>query len=200
VLRFLKRARAAVARPVLKVLVRLFGGDPWERFEHKVPLQLFGAGATKPFETYFADTSTATVQSLDEICNWLLDCVYVSDPEQFGQADYWQHPAEFESRRRGDCDDHALWAWRKLNEIGVPAEFVVGRSTGQDGQFGGHAWVHFTSDGREYLLEAAATSRSAMVHELSDPTIRKEYQPHFAVDAAFRRHAYWGYLCHLAKS
>ena len=190
----LPRIPRRLFRLLFSLPVRLLHGDPWERYEHDVPLTAFGEGSKRAFRDYFAGESNVVVSSLDEVCNWLLDCIYVTDQEEFGVADYWQHPAEFEARRRGDCEDHALWAWRKLSEIGVFAELICGRCQGNNGTFRGHVWVHFTEDGTEYLLEATAASRSAMVRPLTDAWVRSAYSPYFSVDAHFRRHAYWGYV------
>jgi hypothetical protein len=138
------------------------------------------------------------LSSVDEVCDWLLDCVYVSDEAQFGVADHWQHPTDFELTRKGDCDDHALWAWRKLAEIGLQTEFVVGRSKGKDGSFGGHCWVHFRTTEGSFLLEAVGETRSSMVYPLRDPLVLDEYFPHFSVDASLQCHVYWGYMVDLA--
>jgi len=67
--------------------------------------------------------STVCVNDIAAICEWLADCEYVRDPVH--ERDFWQHPKTFEQLRKGDCEDHALWAWRKLTELGIPAEFYV---------------------------------------------------------------------------
>ena len=67
------------------------------------------------------------VQSIDDIVAWLQSCEYVTDLDLFHERDFWQHPGTFERLRRGDCEDFALWAWRKLAEVGIDAEFCVGR-------------------------------------------------------------------------
>ncbi len=41
----------------------------------------------------------------------------------------------FRGKRRGDCKDHALWAWRKLNELGIAAELVCGQSRADEEYF-----------------------------------------------------------------
>src|SRR5205085_1473130 len=69
-----------------------------------------------PFAWYFEGQSAVTVGSVDDVCEWLLECEYVHDPELFHEPDFWQHPRTFERLRKGDCEDHALWAWRKLVE------------------------------------------------------------------------------------
>ena len=85
--------------------------------------------------------------------NALKACQYAEDKTLFDKADFWQHPVDFEQKRQGDCEDFSLWAWRKLCEMGINAEFV----TGEERKGGGHAWVTFELDGQEFLLEAADT-------------------------------------------
>src|SRR5207253_2493195 len=105
----------------------------------------------------------------------------VSDVELFAEADFWQHPADFERLRRGDCEDFALWAWRKLAEIGIDAEFYVGRIVTDDEEVvRHHAWVVYRDGGTEYLLEPAAHDAQRMRRPLAD--VMDEYVPHFAVN------------------
>jgi hypothetical protein len=77
----------------------------------------------------------------------------VSDEEQFDRKDYWMPPEEFEKRKKGDCDDFALWTWRQLMGMGYKARYVVGRS-GKYGQ--GHAWVTVEKDGKHFIVESLA--------------------------------------------
>jgi hypothetical protein len=53
----------------------------------------------------------------------------------FGEADFWQHPSTFERLRTGDCEDFAVWAWRKLIELGYDVDLVAG------GVFGTASWT-----------------------------------------------------------
>jgi predicted transglutaminase-like cysteine proteinase len=118
----------------------------------------------------------------------------VSDAEQFHERDVWQAPCAFERRQRGDCEDFALWAWRKLAEIGVDAEFFVGRVTSGSGPAleGQHAWVVYRKDGEEVLFEPAARDRARMIRPLS--AVKDAYVPHFAVNARFVTCAFVGCL------
>ena len=93
----------------------------------RVPASAFGPGSQRPFAEYFEGESRVPVGSIDGIVAWLQTCEYVTDLELFHQPDVWLHPGAFERLRRGDCEDFALWAWRKLAEIGIDAEFCVGR-------------------------------------------------------------------------
>jgi hypothetical protein len=98
--------------------------DAWERFDFDAPLHVFGNGSRHDFAWYFQGDSSVHVSSIDDVQDWLLGCEYVSDPELFNEPDFWQHPRTFEQLRRGDCEDHALWAWRKLVELGHDAHLV----------------------------------------------------------------------------
>lgn len=98
----------------------------------------------------------------------------MSDQDQFGRPDYWMPPEEFEERKRGDCDDFALWAWRQVMLLGYDARFVVGRS----GLYGiGHAWVTFVQGSRVFLLESTVARFSAWIPRLD--TLR--YHPKVSV-------------------
>ncbi|HEU4630488.1 MAG TPA: hypothetical protein VFS08_12130 [Gemmatimonadaceae bacterium] len=171
--------------------------DPWERLPLVMPAQQFGRGSVRDFRWYFEGKSRVHAGSLDAVCDWLLDCEYVSDPELFQLRDFWQHPRTFEWLRRGDCEDHALWAWRKLVELGLDAEFVCGRWDPTRQAAGGHAWVVFRDAGAEFVLETVAHDRAAMVRPIADA--RAEYRPHAAVDARFRTTAFAGYLLTLKE-
>ena len=77
----------------------------------------FGPGSRCDFAHYFEGESHVPVASIDDIVRWLTSCEYDTDIALFHEQDVWQHPADFEQLRRGDCEDFALWAWGKLAEI-----------------------------------------------------------------------------------
>jgi len=185
-----------MAGPVGRVVRRLFWAfsrSPWARVDMQVPAAAFGPGSRCQFAEYLRGDSSVSVRSLDDIVEWLRGCKYASDAELFAERDLWQHPAAFETRRRGDCEDFALWAWRKLAEIGIDAEFFVGRVLG--GAVGGptrqHAWVVYRVGGVDYLFEPAA-SPERMIRRLAD--VVDEYIPHFAVNGALATSAFVGCL------
>jgi hypothetical protein len=192
-MRFLRRAVAAIRRSVALWLLRRLGrpADPWERLDVSVALHHYGAGIQGDFPAYLASPSGTSARSLDEIQRWLLDCAYQSDAEQFGRG-YWQHVGEFETRRAGNCVDHAVWAWRKLVDIGVDATLVTGWRLPIARPLRRHAWVTFRDDSGEYLLETVAWSKEDMLHPL--PTARLRYRPEFGVDRSARRFTYAGVL------
>jgi hypothetical protein len=179
--------------PVLRLAARLVGRESaWERVTIRVPPSVFGPGSRRPFADYFEGASCVPVRSIDDIVAWLQTCEYVSDPELFHERDFWQHPRTFEKLRRGDCEDFALWAWRKLAEIGIDAEFCVGRVICDDRPDVArqHAWVVYRVAGTAFLFEPAARTRTRMIRSLEDAMA--EYVPHFAVNHRFDTNAFVG--------
>jgi hypothetical protein len=132
------------------------------------------------------------VNTIQDITEWLAGCQYIRDIELFHESDYWQHPTTFEQLRRGDCEDHALWAWRKLVELGLTAHLYVGQCDPIKDESRHHAWVVFEDQGTSYLLEPVNKPPSTQVRLLEE--VRSEYRPHYAVDPAFRVHVLEGLL------
>lgn len=89
-------------------------------------------------------------KTIGDVRNFLVRCQYVSDQELFDKRDYWQPPEDFERRRKGDCEDFALWTWRQLLSMGYDARFIGG-SAGRYGS--GHAWVEYFQNGKCFLFE-----------------------------------------------
>lgn len=175
--------------------------DPWERFAYHFPVHFFGAGSERDFTWYFEGESAVKVTSIEDVQNWLLECEYASDMHVFQRSDYWQHPRTFEHLRKGDCEDHALWAWRKLVELGHDAEFVSGHQLAASrvsDEDSGHAWVVIRRDDELVLFEAAAKSRDSMLRPLN-AGVRAEYRPEFGIDAKHKRHGYFGRLLTLKE-
>ncbi len=102
-------------------------------------------------------------------------------------------PTEFEVRRTGNCLDHALWAWRKLGELGYEAELVVGRRLPWDPGDARHAWVLFEENGRRQLLETVEKRPDAFMVQAA-AAAGDEYWPEFGVSVSGTRFAYGGYL------
>jgi hypothetical protein len=179
--RRLRRILAAAAAFAARCIGR---ESAWDRVSTGVPAKVFGPGSHRPFAEYFRGKTTVRVESIDDIVSWLQSCDYVSDLELFQRRDVWQHPRAFERRRRGDCEDFALWAWRKLAEVGIDAEFCVGRVTCGDAEAARqHAWVVYRVDDEAFLFEPAARERSRMIRPLAEAM--DDYVPHFAVDHRF---------------
>jgi hypothetical protein len=187
------RSLRRVLSPVIRLGARLVGREsPWDRVSIPVPAGAFGPGSERPFAQYFEGHSAVPVGSIDDVVAWLQTCEYVSDVELFQKRDFWQHPTVFEQCKRGDCEDFALWAWRKLRELGIDAEFCVGRviSAGRPEIAHQHAWVVFRLDDLDFLFEPAAPSPSEMIRLLADAMA--EYVPHFAVNHRFETNAFVG--------
>lgn len=166
--------------------------SPWERVPMQVSTAAFGPGSRSQFAEYFEGGSRVRVESIEEIADWLRHCEYVTDLDQFNEQDVWQHPARFEEVRRGDCEDFALWAWRKLSEMGIDAEFFVGRVVVRDAPDVDrqHAWVVYRFEGTDFLFEPAARSSRQAIRPLFD--VMDEYVPHFAVNRQLVTSAFVG--------
>ncbi|MCU1381650.1 MAG: transglutaminase family protein cysteine peptidase [Acidobacteria bacterium] len=174
--------------------------SPWERVPMDVPATAFGPGSRCQFSDYFKGESRVRVTSIDEIVDWLGTCEYVTDADQFHEPDVWQPPCAFEGRQRGDCEDFALWAWRKLAEIGVDAEFYVGRVNcgGEPAAARQHAWVVYRGSREDILFEPAARDPEQMMRPLS--AVKGDYVPHFAIDRRFVTSAFVGCLSDCRES
>ncbi len=170
----------------------------WARINLPRETWRFGRAAPADMAAFLAQPSTVTVSSVADVCAWLRRCTYDHDEAIFGEPDRWQAPAEFEVRRRGDCEDHALWAWRKLHELGLEAELVVGRYLIAPGPQNYHAWVVFTEpDGRKMLLEATTKWWGRMPVPLKE--VGHEYLPFHSVDGHLQTCTYGGYLVAIEK-
>jgi hypothetical protein len=173
--------------------------DPWNRVWRTLPLRAFGPGSLHDWRWYFEKQSAVRVKTIKDLCRWLRDCASASDQKLFHQEEFWQHPICFEQSRAGDCEDHALWAWRKLVELGYSAEFMVGRKM-QSGSLSDscHACVVFEKGDRRFLLEANAKGKDRMIFPL--PESQHRFCPALSVDAKFRTFVYDGFeLCRKKK-
>jgi hypothetical protein len=164
---------------------------------------MFGDGARNGFEWVFQGESAVNVSSLDQIIDWLDGCRYETDSSLFRESDYWQHPHTFEQLRRGDCEDFALWAWRKLVEVGIDADLVIGRRVPPGAENSRHAWILFRDGSDEFLFEPIVRDRSTAVRRVT--AVRAEYIPEFGVTREKRRfyfagHAYFLQNRHLGKA
>jgi hypothetical protein len=189
VTRMVRRVLAWLTR----VASRLRAPDsPWQRVPMHVSTGAFGPGSRSQFAHYFEGESRVAVSSIDDIVEWLRRCEYVSDLDQFHEEDVWQHPGAFEQVRRGDCEDFALWAWRKLTELGIDAEFYVGRVllTDEPDIDRQHAWIVYRVGGTDFLFEPAARSSRQAIRRLGDAM--DEYVPHFAVNRQLVTSAFVG--------
>lgn len=152
-----------------------------------IKFNLFGTGSDKPLETYLADETAVSPTTLDEIVTFLQSCKYERDIHQFDKADHWMLPSELEETKRGDCEDHALWAWQKLKNLGIPAEFVTGVYKTHKGEWGGHAWVMLRKDGKLYVFESV-DKKGSMLHPWE--TAKEKYRPGLSIDHEMRTFHY----------
>lgn len=161
----------------------------WNGRHQNIPLKFYGGGADRPFDYYFTGQSRVEVSSINDIITWLLGCEYVPDPVQFEKRDHWQHPVDFEKTRRGDCEDFALWAWRKLVELGHEAEFMVGKWV-RGKRIGTHAWVLLEHEGNRYLFESTGRTPARVLRPHKDAM--QQYIPFASVDRNLRKKVYNG--------
>jgi hypothetical protein len=184
-------------RPFLRIFLRFTSvGDHWKRIDVRIPVHKLGVGSRHEFSWYFEGQSRVGIATIQDIMRWLLSCEYVSDPDLFHEPDFWQHPTTFEQLRRGDCEDHALWAWRKLLEIGCDAVLVFGRrlpwQPNVKGKERGHAWILLSGDDGVLLFEPSAKSIEKMLRQRAE--VASEYRPEIGVDRNRKTFAYNGLL------
>ena len=152
---------------------------------------MFGDGARHGFEWVFEGPTEVHITSIDDVLDWLQGCRYESDTSLFQESDFWQHPRTFEQLRRGDCEDFALWAWRKLVELGFDANLVIGRCVPPRTANSRHAWIQFNDGETEFLFEPVLRDRSRALRPLGN--VRAEYIPELGVAPNGRRFFFAGY-------
>jgi hypothetical protein len=159
-----------------------------QRRSVNVPYRRFGKGSLSYFDWYLERPSLVEVKSIRDICEWLMGCQYIHDQELFNRPDIWQHPVDFEAQRQGDCEDHTLWAWRKLHDLGLDAEFVVGKLALGDGTWGDHTWIMLNDGLGEHLIETTAKRMDQFM--VPPAKARQQYKPYFGMDTKLRSFAY----------
>lgn len=159
-----------------------------EKIAVDIPYRKFGKGSRYGFEKYLERDSVVEVNSMRDICDWLMGCEYTRDQELFNQPDLWQHPMDFETNRQGDCEDHALWAWRKLHDLGIEAEFVVGKIRQKNGSWGDHSWVVIANGSDTHILETTAKKMDRFFVSGSRP--EREYLPVYGINTKLFSYIY----------
>ncbi|HET7440213.1 MAG TPA: transglutaminase domain-containing protein, partial [Terriglobales bacterium] len=135
---------------------------------------------------YVSQPLSVNCQSIHDVRQFLCGCRGVSDEELFGKRDYWQPPEEFEIRKKGDCDDFALWTWRQLLSMGYDARVVFG----SHGRYGiGHAWVQYCRGGKWFLMEPTVPFLGETLPRLSTTL----YHPKFSVAWADEKLSYYAH-------
>ena len=158
-------------------LYRIWGDDPRLRAYGSRP----GRGLAKSFDHYLK-AGTAPLFRWEQVRDFLLGCVYARDDAVHRRSDVWLHPEDFERARKGDCEDHALWAWVQLVRLDWDARFTVGLH-----HVGGHAWVTLQRPEGTVLLEATAKEEAGL---LFPPASDAGYQPVWSVDGRLRFYAH----------
>ena len=167
--------------------------DEWVARACPIPASFFSSGCASDFGAYLRGPSRVAATTVDDVHRWLSQCAFKTDQELFGVSEYWQHPEEFEGRRAGDCDDFAVWAWRKFAELGLDTELMVGMwREGSDDGAARHAWVVYHTPDGGFLLEAVNRHPPLQIRPLA--AVRHEYEPHFSVDQHLRQRVYGGFL------
>lgn len=135
-----------------------------------------GRSLAKSFEGYL-ESVLKTFTGWVEVRDFLAGCLYTKDDVQHeGRRDVWLHPEDFERRLKGDCEDHALWAWVQLSRLSWDVRFTVGMWEGK-----GHAWVMVYRGSTIQLLEATEKRKDEI---LLDPI--PAYEPVWSVDSKLR--------------
>ncbi len=191
------RVIAFALRPLYWLLLpRVTVTDPWRPSTSWVTWSSVSSGVKQDFGWYLSGETSVHPTSVPEVCDWLAGCVYATDEELFHEPDFWQHPTTLEHLRKGDCDDFAVWAWRKLLEIGIDARLFIGKRLPSDSTLHRHAWVSYESDGRRFLLEPTAV-RETMIRSFDDA--KATYLPYFSVGRDCKLISHEGYLVYLQE-
>ena len=186
--------RRFVARILTPLVRRLVGPIPvkerWERTAISPSLTDIAPGSRHEFPWYFEGDSTVAVSSLEEVHAWLAGCSYAHDLALFRERDFWQHPVTFERLRQGDCEDFALWAWRKLVELGYDADFVIGYTEEANAPPARHAWIVFRDAGAEFVYEPVVKPFERALQPLH--AVMANYTPEYGVSRDLTRFTYLG--------
>jgi predicted transglutaminase-like cysteine proteinase len=164
--------------------------NPVSKRSISVDHQRFGKGSLSHFRLYLKGESNVSIKSVQDICEWLMECQYVSDYELFRYPDLWQHPLDFEVGRKGDCEDHCLWAWRKLHDLGIEAEFVVGKIALKNGGWGDHTWILLKNGGSDQIIETTAKRMDQFMVTASKA--EHLYRPYYSMDTKLQSYVYQG--------
>lgn len=165
----------------------------WQRVAVALPRSAFGVGCKHDFSWYFQGQSNVRPKNVNDLCKWLSKCKYSTDSALFQEEEFWQHPVTFETTKKGDCDDHALWAWRKLTEMGLRAEYVCGKMRiKQNHKYieSGHAWVIFKKKDKRnwYVLECTEKDKKKMLIDFDDA--EKTYLPEVSIDGELKTYRF----------
>lgn len=183
-------------RIAMAKLLNSYGGDKdnWKYSDVKFSLNTLGYKCRKDISWYFSGKSEVEIKDIQELCNWLIETEH--EPEI--NAGIWKHPSEFEKSKKGNCVDSSLWAWRKLTELGLNSEFIVGERN-LDGTPKQHAWVVYEgSDKNRMLIETVSKDIERMLYSVNN--VDKLYIPWASVDNNFQNRLYGGYCSAIKRN
>jgi hypothetical protein len=132
------------------------------------------------FRWYLSGETVVKPETLADMCDWLGRCKYVADQQLFQVRDFWQHPVTFEQTRMGDCEDFALWSWRRLLELKIPASLYVGHLTATADPTVNHAWVVYRYRRDTWVFEPTAAGGDELPIRPLDE-VRNDYWPCYRV-------------------
>ncbi len=169
---------------------------PWSSIAVSFSPNLMGYRCVKDINIYLDGKSKVSVDTLEAIQDWLKDCHYKARVDADELSLEWQHPLEFENTRGGHCVDYALWCWRKLNEIGMEAQLMLGERL-RDGEYRQHGWIVYEKQGKEYLFEPLPVSRNNMVENFH--IVRSNYIPWLSITSELNCLLFAGYISALNR-
>ena len=136
-----------------------------------------GRSLSKNFEHYL-EASLRPLARWEDVRDFLTGCLYAKDDVEHDRRDVWLHPEDFEKSLKGDCEDHALWAFVQLARLKWDVRFTVGIWDGI-----GHAWLTVYRESKVLLLEATEKRGDRILFEA---TSRAPYEPVWSVDTRLR--------------
>lgn len=152
--------------------------DAYEHMSTSVPRTRHGAPEQRTFADYLAGPSNVAVNTLGDIESFLRGCTYITSPAR--DSDWTKLASHFEMHRCGNCLDHSLWAWRKLRELGHPAEIVVGIVDPGEVPLVRHAWIVFRHEEQRVRLETIVKEAELPMVQRIRPQV-DEYWPEIGI-------------------
>lgn len=78
---------------------------------------------------------------------------YATDPQVWGQRDYWASPQEFYRRGVGDCEDFVLAKYHQLTRQGIDAERLSLAYVKRAEDYASHMVLLYEEQGRYWVLD-----------------------------------------------
>jgi predicted transglutaminase-like cysteine proteinase len=106
---------------------------------------------------------------------------FATDPQAWGQVDYWASPLEALTKGQGDCEDYAIAKYFSLLAAGMPAQrlrLVYVRAQLDDGVAQAHmVLAYYASAGSETLI------LDNLVEDILPASRRQDLQPVFSFNS-----------------